>query len=91
VECRSGSEFFLRPEGCGIDAFVLSEKIHIKLWNALLGQIQKAESEVFHDSKPQFIRDYKNHHKLNSPGLPLMNKSFGRDWVKRYFDGCFFH
>jgi len=36
------------------------------------------------------IQNYKNHHRINSPGLPLMNNCFGEAWVDKFMREDFF-
>lgn len=47
----------------------------------------QTKSDVEHD---QFIQTYKHHHCINSPGLPLMNASFGEQWTNEFMHQRFF-
>jgi hypothetical protein len=83
AECRSGSEFFMRPDE--VTALEALAEVHHHLVDGLLAL--PAETPA---ADPQAhgaaIADYKHHHRIHSPGLPLMNSLFGADWTDRYMD-----
>ena len=42
------------------------------------------------DAHAAAIADYKHHHRVNSPGLPLLNRVLGEAWTEQYMAGVFF-
>ncbi len=89
-ECRSGFEFFSRPDHAS-DFDKLSE-INVFLLEKLTQLLQAAElyddhNSLFHKTN---LDAYKTHHKANSPGLRLMNRSFGTDWTHHYLTNYLF-
>ena len=89
-ECRSGDEFFYRP----LDAkeFLRLGEIHLSLIKNLtkLFQAVKPFDEVHGNSHKVLLESYKKHHKINSPGIRLMNRSFGEDWTHEYLSAYLF-
>lgn len=83
-QCRSGDDFFIRPR----DQQDLDElaTAHLQVWQTLLtlaAQPRRLESAeaLAHQQK---IQDYKHHHRDHSPGLRLLNRSFGSEWTESY-------
>ena len=84
IECRSGHDFFVRPNDiAGMEEMA---RAHLSIWDAVidllvdphhLPQRQIAEHQTC-------IQAYKDHHRVNSPGLRLMNRSFGEQWTQDY-------
>lgn len=89
-DCRSGDDFFLRPRDA--QEFDLATVVHLHLQTRLgLAQTRSAQRPVVAQATfAEFVQHYKTHHRLNSPGLPLLGKSFGPDWTRRYLEECFF-
>jgi hypothetical protein len=90
ASCRSGRDFFLRP----VDSTQTDRvgQIHQVLLTRFLQAIHgvgtraPAEQQIW----SVFAANYKAHHARHSPGLPLMQRSFGEDWTTRYLKTCFF-
>lgn len=89
-ECRSGHDFFVRPR----DEAMLNElsAIHLGLWRDFLAGLPEAgrlsaDRASAHRAR---LRDYKDHHRDNSPGLPLLRRSFGEAWTRRYLADVLF-
>lgn len=91
AECRSGMDFFVRPRTLAdLRDLALA---HLQIWNGVV--------ELFHFPLPLFdaeaeeyanhIQAYKDHHRINSPGLRLMNRSFGEAWTRQYLTGYLFN
>lgn len=84
-QCRSGADFFLRPDNEAQMAAI--GQIHLDL---LAGPMQAllANAQTFCPSETvrhqQLLQAYKHHHHLNAPGLRLMNRSFGEQWTADY-------
>ncbi|MEQ1543448.1 hypothetical protein [Methyloglobulus sp.] len=89
-ECRSGDEFFIRPRD--MSEFSMLGKIHALLIENLAKLFQHVEifdkdTTTLHKT---YLDDYKKHHKINSPGLRLMNRSFGESWTEEYLTAYLF-
>lgn len=83
-QCRSGSEFFFRPHVS--EEFHRLGRIHIGLITQLTQLISVADRYELKDAllHKTELDGYKRHHQINSPGLRLMNRSFGVDWTQTY-------
>lgn len=83
-ECRSGHEFFYRPHD--INEFLALGEVHLSLIKSLVTLFN--EAEVFDKDQAELhkarLEQYKKHHEINSPGIRLMNRSFGEKWTNRY-------
>jgi Ferredoxin-dependent bilin reductase len=89
-ECRSGHEFFNRPRD--MSEFATLGEIHLSLVENVAKLFQKVE--VFNQKCAALhktnLENYKKHHKINSPGIRLMNRSFGEDWTNEYLTSYLF-
>jgi Ferredoxin-dependent bilin reductase len=84
VECRSGRDIFARPTHS--DAFVELGEIHNRLLASTCDEFLSAETldaEAASAHATQ-IADYKHHHCVNSPGLPIMERTFGVEWTHEF-------
>lgn len=87
-ECRSGADIFLRP----------TEPEHLErivaITSALLGEIvtraRSPEPAPDAQAHGREIQAYKDHHRVNSEGLPLMHSRFGEAWTQRFTEEHFF-
>lgn len=89
-ECRSGEDFFVRPSD--LDQLAQLGQAHLQVWSEvleLLADPQPLAPELI-DHHQKNIQGYKHHHRINSPGLKLMNRSFGPEWTERYMRGYLF-
>jgi Ferredoxin-dependent bilin reductase len=89
-ECRSGHEFFIRPRE--ISEFSALGEIHLSLIGQLTKLFQNADgldkkTAALHKTH---LENYKHHHKINSPGTRLMNRSFGEEWTNEYLTAYLF-
>jgi Ferredoxin-dependent bilin reductase len=89
-DCRSGQEFFIRPRE--LSEFATLEKIHLAIAENLTKLFQGAKvfdkaNAALHKSH---LESYKHHHKINSPGIRLMNRSFGEAWTNEYLTAYLF-
>jgi Ferredoxin-dependent bilin reductase len=89
-QCRSGDEFFFRPNQA--EDFKTLSKIHLLLLQNLTQLFQNAEKydedkSLLHKAN---LDTYKIHHKINSPGLRLMNRSFSSEWTQEYLTNHLF-
>jgi hypothetical protein len=88
--CRSGYDFFVRPRDLPELETTMQACLHV--WRDLVKIIHQhvdfgpAETETH----ARLIQDYKQHHRENSPGLPLLNRSFGPAWTNEYLSQYFF-
>lgn len=82
--CRSGHDFFVRPK----DGQALAElaDAHRHLWREFLLALPAAGllNSGLTVQHAACITDYKHHHRANSPGVPLLQRSFGREWTEHY-------
>lgn len=88
VDCRSGRDFFLRPED---DAPLdLLGDIHLWVSEQLFRRASDTAAAQDAPRHEAAIQAYKRHHRDHSPGLPLMNRVFGEAWTDDYMDGQLF-
>lgn len=83
-ECRSGDDFFVRPDSPL--AFLELCEAHQSLWQEYVSLVAAAPV-LGGDSRKrhaQAIAAYMDHHRLNSPGLPLLHRTFGEDWTDHF-------
>ena len=85
--CCSGLDFFVRPNQLS-DFLVLSE-IHRYILEGLTASINSAKQidrtdQAIHSTA---LRDYKYHHRINAPGIPLMHRTFGERWTADFMEG----
>ena len=89
-ECRSGQDFFLRPQHT--DELTQLGELHLGLLqNALKPLLANAQAFDTNgaDRHQQQLQQYKHHHRINAPGLRLMNRSFGEAWTDHYMNTLF--
>lgn len=91
VEARSGADLFYRP--ADVAALHRAGLLHLSLWSTLLLRLRRAapRPRAAADDFAAFTRHYKDHHRVHSPGIPLLSKCFGADWTAGYLADCFFH
>ncbi len=82
--CRSGRDIYTRPKSS--DAFNPLSDIHERLFSFACEW--HVDAKKLADEKIALHRDrighYKHHHCVNSPGLPIMEKTFGVEWTKHF-------
>lgn len=83
-DCRSGQDFFIRPYDKS--EFLTLAEIHLSLITNLVELFEDAErlNKEQADLHQKNLENYKHHHKINSPGIRLMNRSFGEQWTEKY-------
>lgn len=87
-QCRSGQDFFLRPDDLDTLLELVDVHHHVMGRLAALGSSPDSVSAAAdHDAA---ISHYKRHHRDNSPGLPLLHRVFGEPWTSDYLDGYLF-
>lgn len=84
--CRSGDDLFLRPTS--METLSVIGDLAISSLTATVESARKAprlaaEMAIAHAAA---LRDYKHHHRDNSPGLTFLNRSFGEDWTRQFLD-----
>lgn len=89
--CRSGHDFFLRP--ADEQALAEVEQAHRALWREFLAGMADAEflAPDLAAKHRECLASYKYHHRINSPGLPLLRRSFGETWAEDYLANILFH
>lgn len=88
--CRSGSDFFVRPQH--LTDFEMLGEAHFKLWSGLIDFMREPQSlPTFGVSAHnEALQAYKSHHRVNSPGLPLMHSTFGKQWTSEFLESYLF-
>lgn len=89
-ECRSGDDFFTRPESLDLLDDLIA--CHDYVWERLctLANARKRLPEAWVEAQRSAVQDYKDHHRINSPGLPFLNRQFGEEWTDRFLrEGLF--
>lgn len=87
VECRSGAEFYTRPATMTqLDRLI---DVTAFLMNGLLtGEVAaRSPDPCAHGAR---LAHYREHHRVNSPGLPLMRTKFGEAWTRGFTEDYFF-
>jgi hypothetical protein len=89
-ECRSGLDFFTRPEAVNGLGRLLA--CHAKIWSRLAAADADAPrlSADATAAHAHALAHYKDHHRLNSPGLPFLHRTFGPDWTDRFLRTALF-
>ncbi len=90
LECRSGNDLFIRPENLN-EIFILNEFLP-DLLHDYINILSSASPLNISSIKENFnsINNYKKHHKINSPGLPLLYKKFGNKWANTFLSKYLF-
>ena len=90
-ECQSGLDFLVRPtseaELCRM------AQVHLQVWSGVIALLATAQPFNATGVKrhQERIQEYKNHHRIHSPGRPLMLRSFGEMWTQEFFSKYLFH
>jgi len=89
-DCRSGHDFFVRPDSS--EDLRRMGLLHLCLVSDYLLALpmSAARDQSAAVAFGAFSRHYKDHHAANSPGLPLMEKSFGSAWTAHFMQQFFF-
>ncbi len=90
-ECRSGDDLFLRPESRADFAGMIGA--YRFLWGCYLAHLSSDEecgpASVLRTGS-RAVAAYKDHHRIHSPGLPFLQKTFGVDWTEAFLKDCYF-
>ena len=83
IECRSGDDFFIRPT---LEELPQLSNIHLSVWQKIVDLFHKPRRLSAQQTQQHEIalKQYKEHHRINSPGLPLLKRSFGEQWTNSY-------
>lgn len=89
-QCRSGLDFFTRPEHFNGLGQLLA--CHAHVWSRLAAAQAAAPrlSEAETAAHAEALASYKHHHHVNFPGLPFLSRSFGAEWTDRFLNTAFF-
>lgn len=83
-ECRSGLDFFVRPEG--LEGVAELGACHLWIWESLLRH--EADAPLVDPParllRAAELRRYKDHHRVHSPGLPFLHRTYGAEWTDRF-------
>jgi hypothetical protein len=88
--CRSGRDIFSRPHN--VAEFAKLEHIHLELFEQVCHWFARhtlplAQSAQAHCAN---LDAYKSHHCINSPGLPIMERTFGATWTQNFMQDWVF-
>lgn len=90
-ECRSGSDFFVRPSN--LEQMITLKEAHFAILESYLAaRADWPTAEIADDSQTgeNWQAQYKSHHAANSPGLPFLNRTFGEDWTHAFLHNYLF-
>jgi hypothetical protein len=89
-DCRSGLDFFTRPDAADGMATLLA--CHAFVWKNLsaAGALAPKLDTLATAAHALALAEYKTHHRLNSPGLPFLHRTFGSDWTDRFLSKALF-
>lgn len=89
-ECRSGLDFFTRPDEINGIGRLLA--CHARVWSSLAAAERTAPRIPHADvaAHAQALNHYKDHHRLNSPGLPFLHRTYGTEWTDRFLKTALF-
>lgn len=93
AQCRSGRDIFVRPSAQeGQEVFATLSDIHQVVLEHCLVATAAAHrlpdsQRAAHDAQ---ICAYKRHHSANSPGRPIMQKTFGDAWTEQFMNDWVF-
>jgi Ferredoxin-dependent bilin reductase len=87
---RSGHEIFARPKSVS-DMETLMAK-HLEIWHNLVELIKSCHqyNETDKNDHQTSLARYKEQHRHNYPGIPLLQRSFGKAWTKKYLNNYLF-
>jgi hypothetical protein len=88
--CRSGQDFFLRPQH--MDDLAQLGELHLGLLQNAIKPLLATPQAFDNDGASrhqQQLQHFKHHHRINAPGLRLMNRSFGEAWTHHYMNTLF--
>jgi hypothetical protein len=90
LESRSGNDIFVRSPSIAQLAELM--QLHLQIWQGLihLFATPKNCTEDLALLHAQKLQDYKDLHRLNYPGVPLLNRSFGEEWTENYLKNYLF-
>jgi len=86
--CRSGQDFFVRP--CTEAEFDVLGQAHLFVWKTLLSWIAQATPSEIEAPQLAAVLAYKTHHREHTPGLRLLESSFGKEWTREFLAGYLF-
>jgi hypothetical protein len=89
-ECRSGLDFFTRPNTINDLQRLLD--CHVLVWARLAAaEISAPLLDEYEAAAHSLALDeYKNHHRINSPGLPFLHRTFGLEWTDNFLRTALF-
>jgi len=88
LACRSGQDFFVRPRT--EEELNILGQTHLFVWETLLKWINQAVLGEAREQEKLAVFSYKQHHLQHTPGLRLLNSSFGNDWSRQFLEAYLF-
>lgn len=90
LAARSGDDIFVRTPTVAQMTDLMA--LHLQIWQALMPVLSNPQRYTPEKSRlhAQKLQDYKDQHRLNSPGIPLLNRSFGQQWTQHYLKNYLF-
>jgi hypothetical protein len=89
VDCRSGDDIFVRP--ASLDELPACDAAHDALVETWLAALPRAPALAPADAARHgpAIAAYRAHHKVHTPGLRYLRRSFGEVWTEAFLDVVF--
>jgi Ferredoxin-dependent bilin reductase len=90
LESRSGNDIFVRSPS--LEQLHELMQLHLQIWQGLIRLFSVPQS-CTDDLTPihaQKLQHYKDQHRLNYPGIPLLTRSFGQEWTDNYLKNYLF-
>lgn len=90
LQSRSGNDLFVKSPSLAQMQTLM--QLHLQIWQNLVElfvqpAVCPADLASLH---AQHLQDYKDKHRLNYPGIPLLNRSFGEQWTTDYLKNYLF-
>ncbi len=84
---RSHADFFLRPT---VEELIQLEAVHECLWEQLVAQFSHPPTCTSPADHHSNLHHYRNLHCAHSPGIPLLNQCFSKEWTSQFLTNYLF-
>lgn len=90
LAARSENDIFVRSPTVAQMKNLMA--LHLQIWQKLIPLLSNPERYSPEKSRlhAQKLHDYKDKHRLNYPGIRLLNRSFGQEWTQHYLKNYLF-
>ncbi|MCC5840775.1 MAG: hypothetical protein JJT96_11670 [Opitutales bacterium] len=83
-ECRSGDDFFIRPrDSADMEALCAAQSFIWKAYRKMVAGAPEINVSALADHE-RALAAYMDHHRIHSPGLPLLHRTFGETWTDTF-------